>query len=345
MDRVTSRDKDHYVDPVSGDQLSVIPTVPKAMMFDLTNGCNHACYFCNNPHQQRKISRMPKDLGFRVMREAHEAGVDEIGFYNTGDPFVSTDLESFVKEADTIGYGYIYLTTNGALATPERAKKVIDAGLDSIKFSINAGSREGYKTVHGKDDWDKVLAHLEWIAEYRKTLERPFYLAISFVQTKLTEPEAEAFKAKYASLVDEIIIYDCHDQVGQMTGTEEILAANHLPLRNERFSGICSSPFKRVHMTSEGFMTLCCVEYENYAAVEDLREMSFMEAWHSPRFQDARKKHIDGNLKGTICDGCWFGNKGAFEPINPALASNADFEKTLTQQVDLARERLQSHQK
>lgn len=156
MDRVTSRDKAHYVDPVTGDQLSVMPTVPKAMMFDLTNGCNHACYFCNNPHQQRKISRMPRELGFRIMREAHETGVQEIGFYNTGDPFVSTDLE--------------------------------------------------------------------------------------------------------------------------------ILAANHLPLRNERFSGICSSPFKRVHMTSEGYMTLCCVEYENYAAVEDLREMSFMDAWHSPRF-------------------------------------------------------------
>ena len=343
MDRVTSRDKQHYADPVTGEQLSIAPPVPKTMMFDLTNGCNHACYFCNNPHQQRKISRMPKDLGFRIMREAREAGVEEIGFYNTGDPFVATDLESFVTEASALGYSYIYITTNGALATPDRAKKVIDAGLHSIKFSINAGSRATYKTVHGRDDWDKVNAHLKWISDYRKTLSRPFYLAISYVQTKLTESEALAFKTAYESLVDEIVIYDCHDQVGQMTGTEEMLAANHLPLRSERYSGICSSPFKRVHLTSEGYITLCCVEYENNAAIEDLREMSFMEAWHSPRFQNARKRHIEGNLKGTICDGCWFGNKGTFEPFNPKLANKADFERTLQDQIKLAQNRLASH--
>lgn len=345
MDKIASRDKQHYAVQASGDQLSVMPSVPKTMMFDLTNGCNHACYFCNNPHQQRKISRMPKELGFRVMREAREAGVEEIGFYNTGDPFVSTDLETFVAEASALDYTYIYLTTNGALASPDRAKKVIDAGLHSIKFSINAGSRETYRTVHGKDDWDKVIANLEWIATYRKTLDRPFYLAISYVQTKLTESEAQAFKAEYAPLVDEIVIYDCHDQVGQMTGTEEMLAANHLPMRAERHSKICSSPFKRVHLTSEGFMTLCCVEYENYVAIEDLREMSFMEAWHSPRFQAARDRHMKGNLAGTICDGCWFGNKGSFEPFNPALANKADFARTLKNQVELARDRLTSHGK
>ena len=345
MDRIKSRDKEHYTDPVTGDQLSVTPAVPKDMLFDLTNGCNHACYFCNNPHQQRKISRMPKDLGFRIMQEAFDAGVEEIGFYNTGDPFVSTDLADFVGEADRIGYRYIYMTTNGALATPSRAKKVIDAGLDSIKFSVNAGSRQTYKTVHGKDDWDKVIAHITWISEYRKTLERPFYIAISYVQTLLTEPEAEAFKEAYSSLVDEIVIYDCHDQVGQMTGTEEMLAANHMPLRNEMYSGICSSPFKRAHITSEGYITLCCVEYENYAAVEDLREMSFTDSWNSPRFQKMRKKHIDGDLGGTICDGCWFGNKGTFEPVNSALASTADFKRTLEDQVEMARDRLLAHLK
>lgn len=344
MGRISSRDKAQYTDSVTGDRLSLTPAVPKNMLFDLTNGCNHACYFCNNPHQQRKISRMPQELGFRILREAREAGVEEVGFYNTGDPFVSTDLDAFIAEAKSLGYTYIYITTNGALASPERARRVIDAGLNSIKFSINAGSRATYKTVHGRDDFDTVVANLRWIAEYRKKLERPLYLAISYVQTKLTEPEAEAFKAAFEPLVDEIIVYDCHDQVGQMTGTEEMLAANHLPIRSQHYSAICTSPFKRVHVTSEGYMTLCCVEYENYAAIEDLRETGFLDAWTSPRFQDARRRHIEGDLKGTICDGCWFGNKGAFAPFNEKLANRADFGKTLSDQVDLARKRLSAHE-
>ena len=203
MDKIASRDKAHYVDPVKAESFSPTPPVPKNMLFDLTNGCNHACYFCNNPHQQRKISRMPKDLGFRIMKEAVEAGVEEIGFYNTGDPFVSTDLEDFVAEAKRLGYRYIYLTTNGALATAERAKRVIDSGLDSIKFSINAGSKETYLAVHGKDDWDKVITNLKWISDYKNRANQPLYLAISYVQTQITQNEAEDFKKKFEDFVDE----------------------------------------------------------------------------------------------------------------------------------------------
>ena len=342
MDKVISRERQHYTEAVTGEQYSITPVAPKSMMFDLTNACNHACYFCNNPHQQRKISRMPKELGLRILREAREAGVEEVGFYNTGDPFVSTDLEVFVAEASRLGYSYIYLTTNGALARPERATKVMDAGLNSMKFSINAGSRETYKAVHGRDDWDTVISHLKVVSEHRKTLSHPFYLAISYVKTRLTEDECAAFEEKFGPLVDEIVFSECHDQLGQMSETESMLAANRLAKRNERYEGVCSSPFKRAHLTSEGYMTMCCVEYENYVALEDLREMSFMEAWHSPRFQDARRRHMEGNLAGTICDRCWFGNQRSFEPFNPELAIRADFDRTREQQIELARERLKA---
>ena len=46
------------------------------------------------------------------------------------------------------------MTSNGALATPEKIRAVIDAGLDSIKFSINAPERKMYAFIHGKDDFD-----------------------------------------------------------------------------------------------------------------------------------------------------------------------------------------------
>ena len=48
------------------------------------------------------------------------------------------DLPDYIAEAKRIGYSYVYLTSNGSLATPEKAKAALDAGLDSIKFSINA---------------------------------------------------------------------------------------------------------------------------------------------------------------------------------------------------------------
>ena len=76
-------------------------------------------------------------------------------------------LSEFVREGKRLGYEYIYINTNGALANAKRAQPVIDAGCDSIKFSINANNKEDFKKVHGYDDFDKVLENLKWIYEYR----------------------------------------------------------------------------------------------------------------------------------------------------------------------------------
>ena len=81
----------------------------------------------------------------------------QVGFYATGEPFILPDLADYIRNAKDIGYTYVYLTSNGALATPERVREVIDAGLDSIKFSINAPQKKLYKFIHGKDDFDTVL--------------------------------------------------------------------------------------------------------------------------------------------------------------------------------------------
>ena len=51
-------------------------------------------------------------------------------------------------------------------------KIAIDNGLDSIKFSIHGGTKDTYKKIHGKDDFDRVIKNLIWVDEYRKTQKK-----------------------------------------------------------------------------------------------------------------------------------------------------------------------------
>ena len=62
-------------------------------------------------------------------------------------------------------------------------------------------------------------------------------------------------------------------------------------------SEICMVPFNRLHVTCEGFLTACCVDYQNYLTVADLNLVSVKEAWSSKEFVELRKKHLSGNLK------------------------------------------------
>ena len=82
---------------------------------------------------------MNHEMAVRVIKEAYECGSRELGMYATGDSFMVKNLHEYVEYAKKqVGYDYLFITTNGGLASPDRVKPVLDAGLDSIKFSINA---------------------------------------------------------------------------------------------------------------------------------------------------------------------------------------------------------------
>lgn len=290
----------------------------------------------------RRISRIESGLLERVMTEARAGGVEEIGFYTTGEPFVHKSLHLFTQQAHDLGYRYIYISTNGAMATPDRAKRVIDAGMNSIKFSINAGSRETYKLVHGYDDWDKVMEHLRFISEYRKTIGRTLKLFITFIVTKHTEHEQDAFKERIGPLVDEIMFHPVHNQSGQMNIAQEMLASDHMPSLFKS-DNVCLMPFNRLHITCEGYLTLCCVDYQNYLALADLKEMTLQEAWNSPAFQEMRKRHIEGRLRGTLCGNCWQGHKDHVEPLQSDFATGINFPDFYQETVEAVQGRIKKN--
>ena len=68
-------------------------------------------------------------------------------------------------------------------------KRVIEAGLDSIKFSINAASRESYFKIHGKDDFLKVKENVEWLRIYLDETRFNLKTFISFVKCNYNKDE------------------------------------------------------------------------------------------------------------------------------------------------------------
>jgi pyruvate-formate lyase-activating enzyme len=332
--------------------LSETPPLPANMMVELSNACNHACIFCANSYMQRKIGRIDRDLLFRIMAEAHALGTREIGFYTTGDPFIHKDLAAFTRHAKELGFTYIYISTNGALATPERVKEVIDAGMDSIKFSINAGSRETYKLIHGKDDWDTVVANIDFIANYRKQHAPHVKLAVTCVVTRPVMHEIDAIKARFGPLVDDMWFPYCSVQSGQMNAAQALLGFTEQAARSESKvwtgaeakaeRGVCRLPFNRLHVSCEGYLTLCCVDYQNYLAVADLTKTSLAEAWHNPAFREMRRRHLGGQLSGSLCGNCWLGETGPVEPVDSRLADRVDFTRFYSDQQAQVMKRLNS---
>ncbi len=294
------------------------PAFPNQIQVEVSNICNHECNFCAYPAMQRKKAHMPKALFKKVVKDAFDLGAREIGLFAGAEPLTCKWLDEYILFCKDVGFEYQYISTNGALGSGEKFIKLIDAGLSSIKFSVNGGNREVYRKVHGKDDFDKVMDNIAFVDSYRKSIKKDIYLGVSFVGTPATKHTFEELKLILDGIVDEVIYYEASNQSGQMPD---------LPLPPYRD---CHLPFNKAHISVEGYLKACCNDYENYLAIADLKTTSLLEGWQSKVFRELRRKHLNNNLDGTLCANCIRGCQVAPKPLNDDLTQKLPEWKIIT---------------
>lgn len=80
--------------------------------------------------------------------EMRNTGVEELGLFYLGESFMLKWLPEAVAFAtNTDGFPCVILATNGSLASPERVTACMEAGLNSLKFSLNYSDAEQYSNV------------------------------------------------------------------------------------------------------------------------------------------------------------------------------------------------------
>lgn len=284
----------------------ITANVPKNALIELTNACNHACVFCFNPEMKRKHENLNEEIFKSFIISSVKEGLKEVGLYSTGEPFMTKNLEKYINFAKKNGVRRVYITTNGALANIEKVKKCIDAGLDSIKFSINAGSKETYKIIHGYDDFEKVFFNLDQIYNYKKEKKINLEILCSFIYNDLTINEIQNFKKKYSFYFKEIIFIKAKNQGGRTLEKVNLITKNiNNNKKNKRKFQPCSMLWDRLHLTSEGYLTACCVDYENDLIYKKYdKDESIFNQFNSEKIKKLREKHLKNKLDGTICKNC-----------------------------------------
>ncbi|MFW5671878.1 MAG: radical SAM/SPASM domain-containing protein [Acetivibrio ethanolgignens] len=294
------------------------PPFPRTnFLIETSNACNHACIFCAHQKMKRKIGKIDKSLAFNLLEQAYVLGTREVGFYATGEPFLVPELPEFIRKAKEIGYTYVYLTSNGSLATPEKIQAVIDAGLDSIKFSINAPERELYRFIHGRDDFDTVMKHLKYLNEYRKISGRQYKIFITGILTRFTEQCKEDYYRVFSELADEIVFKNVYNQGGYMPEIDTLLKCT----TDQETYRRCNLPFDAISVTCEGYLSIENADFENMLIVADLNKVSLKEGWYGEKMKEVRKMFLEDRLEGTICDGCVHHCLRPAKPLLPEYAT------------------------
>lgn len=304
------------------DLYSLEPPFPKSnFLIEVSNACNHSCIFCAHQKMKRKVGKINKEKAFDILQQAYDLGTKEVGFYATGEPFLVPELPEYIAKAKEIGYSYVYLTSNGSLATPERIRKVIDAGLDSIKFSINAPQRKLYKFIHGADDFDKVLENLKYLNQYREETGKKYKIYVTGILTRFTENLKDKYYEVFGDLADQIVFKYVYNQGGYMPEIEDYLRCR---CDDEQYRK-CNLPFDAISVTKEGYLSIENADYENMLIVADLNKVSLHDGWYGDVMKDMRRRFMEDDLAGTICDGCVHHTKAPAYPVTPECSEATEY--------------------
>ncbi|MGE4552256.1 MAG: radical SAM/SPASM domain-containing protein [Desulfovibrionaceae bacterium] len=263
--------------------------------------CNYRCRFCSNMDERVTRADMSPEMFTAVIENiaAARALPPVLALSQKGEPFMNRRLHELVALAkDRFGFRYVYLSTNGSLCTPDRARPLVEAGIDSIKFSINALEREPYAEIHGVDGLDKVLDNMRRLLELKMETGGRLKVFASTVSTKSQEEVEAAVRAavgEQAAHLDGVWRYPEY-YTPRNAGRELVLPPDH---------ETCPMPFLNICVDANGELTACCRDYFGQLRYGNLLEVPFAEAWHDRRFEKLRKMLAERTLpKAHMCYEC-----------------------------------------
>lgn len=291
--------------------------IPRSVKIELTGRCNFQCSFCARSMHLRDQGDMDKLLFERLLIEMRMAGVDEIGLFYLGESMLLPWLEKAIEFAKhTAKYPYVFLTTNGSLATPSRVEKMFRAGLDSLKFSLNYADANQFEQISGMPGriYPQIVANIKLARRVRDDVEQAagHHCSISGSYIAYDGEQGERMKAVVAELapyLDEIYALPLYGQGGFVTEKERALGWKVSPGNRGRLEKLrppipCWAIWNEGHITFDGKLSACCFDHNSAWEMGDLTKQSFVEAWNSASFTALRASHLRGEIKGTPCENC-----------------------------------------
>lgn len=310
-------DKIDRITHIPGEYLRSKPPCPKSVKIELTGRCNYRCGFCALRMRENQPSiRDDMDLDFfkDITADMQRSGVEEIGLFYLGESLMAPELTiAACRWLKDIGMPYVFLTTNGSLCDERTAHGLMDAGLDSLKFSMNASDDEQFEEVMGvkKKLYQSAIDNLKQTYEIRERYGYGTKIYASSIKYDGEQQERmeSLVRERIEPFVDEHYWLPLYSMGSVATQREAELGYRPTAGNQGRIGGLvnplpCWSCFTEGHVRSDGQVSLCCFDADGRFQVGNLHEDSWMNIWHNEKFTKVREAHLKKDLTGTVCEEC-----------------------------------------
>lgn len=308
---------------------------PLMVVVSIIYPCNFGCPNCPYTDSNSPIRKFYHEhKGDLIPVELWNKMADECGPYGAwmrctggGEPMLHAHMVEMIEYAKARG-ARVWINTNGSRFGPdprgrERLTRCIQAGIDLIEFSMDAGDPATYAVVRpprnappkDPEAWfTNQTANVRAALQIRKDLQAPTRVVVSMIRQEALEGKLDdAVKFWQDIGVDEVITrkflsWDDNTRIQLGMSLDKHLYAD---LNTEKKEP-CVWPFERLNVDTLGRIALCGqdISFRTAPQFPTVWEKSLKEIWQGDVFNWYRRMHLEGRgAECWPCRGCsaWLG--------------------------------------
>ncbi len=305
------------------------PQVPPVFQIETTNICNLTCVMCPRTNlMERPLGSMSVDQFRYILErlkpqqtavwEEWETFVRESNLENSkayledyfyfficaksiilhgfGEPILDKTLLQKIEIASELGFP-TYFSMNPVNIQVEKIEKLMEAGLDFIKFSLEGLDNETQQKYRGRvdKDFEITLDKIHKILGVKKDKGYKTTIILTKLDFKSNDPKSVEFISYWEQFP--VLAY-IKNQHNRWLYQEEEVGPNTA----EYMQRYCEFPWSSVSILYDGTVVPCPLEYEGKLNMGNIFKQSLEEIWNSPTYFAFREMHKNGNFpEGHFC--------------------------------------------
>lgn len=307
------------IKPLGGlERTKLAQAVPLDTPFTLyifpTTFCNFKCSYC--AHSQSKeelkaqydfsLDTMKMDTFDRIVEQLKEFPhkFKVISLTGHGEPMLNKNLPEMVrkiKEAEVTER--IEVISNGSLLSPELSDRLLDAGLDILRISLQGMSGDKYKEVCGFSlDYNNYIDQLAYYYRHKKAGQQLF---VKIIDVALEPGEEETFYNTFREISDRMYIEYCQRVYSgvKLTQEMEFHSTNRYGTTMPK-QQVCALSFFMLGIHPNGDVIPCDTIYKP-VILGNVHQEKLLAMWNGDILYNFRIGELkDGRFKNSECARC-----------------------------------------
>jgi MoaA/NifB/PqqE/SkfB family radical SAM enzyme len=263
--------------------------IPRYLQIETTIVCQATCWFC----PQKKATRRPLFMDMQVVDKIlDETRGLEITYrpFILNEPFADKRMPEIVKKIKSDSTARVEFNSNGELVNPVVAEKLFEAGVDTMRFSVDGITKKTFDETRGIN-FDKVYAHVGNFVKRAQELNHHVKIEVRMIRLPGTEDEQKEFQKYWTDKGAKVVFTDLYSYPWEA--------------QTEAVNKPCLKILDETYIYVDGRVTLCCWDSAERAVVGDVKTENLMDIWNGEKLRAYRELLAVGHRdKIHLCSRC-----------------------------------------